>query len=114
MDYKSPSDGNITRLEKPDELIGQIVSEFNESEVTLGPWKDKVTKYYELYQLVQKKKHYEGLANIFVPEILRAVETVVAKLYNLIFSQPDWFSYSGRDDNMDEGPANALTRLTEY
>jgi hypothetical protein len=115
MDYKaSLSDANISRLQNPNELIGEIVSEFNESEQTLGLWKQKVTKYYELYQLVQKKKHYEGLANIFVPEILRAVETVVAKLYGLIFSQPDWYSYAGRDDNMDEGPAVALTKLVGY
>jgi hypothetical protein len=114
MEYQSPSDANIARLTLPDELIGQIVSEFNESELVLGPWKSKVTKYYELYQLVQKKKHYEGLANIFVPEILRAVETIVAKLYGLIFSQPDWYSYVGRDGNLDEGPAIALNKLTAY
>lgn len=112
-----PSDANIKRLidsGKVNEPIDCVTSDFGTSELVLGEWKNKIVKYYELYQLVQRKKHYNGLANIFVPETLRAVETVVAKLYQMIFSQPDWFEYCGRDDNGDEGSAIALNHLTMY
>lgn len=115
MQYRpSLSDANIKRLTDPTEVISSVVKEFDESERILGTWKRKIVKYYELYQMVQKKKHYEGLANIFVPEILRAVETIVAKLYQMIFSQPDWFEYAGRDEAADVGASIALTNLTKY
>lgn len=112
----SPSDENINRLTpgQADFLIGQVKKEFSESENVLSEWKSKVVKYYELYNLVQSRKNYEGLANIFVPEILRAVETVTAKVYQMITGQPDWFQYEGRDNNGDEGPAIALTQLVKY
>ena len=112
----APSDDNIGRLSESqaDALINQIKLEFSESENVLSEWKAKIVKYYELYNLVQSRKNYDGLANIFVPEILRAVETVTAKVYQMITGQPDWFQYEGRDNNGDEGPAIALTQLVRY
>jgi hypothetical protein len=114
--HVSTSDDNIARLTPGDveNLIGVTIREFTESENVLGPWKTKVVKYYELYSMVQSRKNYDGLANIFVPEILRAVETVTAKIYQMITGQPDWFEYEGRDNNGDEGPAIALTQLVKY
>ncbi len=115
MPYNSSvSDANISRLKDPEAVLLKVVGEISKSEAALADWKSKVVKYYELYQLVQRKKHYEGLASIFVPETLRAVETIVAKLYQMITGQPDWFEYSGRDNNGDDGPAIALTHLTMY
>ncbi len=110
------SDDNISRLDnaKRDEIILSVVDDFSESDRVLSKWKQKLIRYYELYQMVQKKKHYEGLASIFVPEILRAVETITGKLYGLIFAQPDWFQYTERADDFDMGGALALTALTEY
>lgn len=111
----SLSDGNISRLgDKKQEVIDLVIRDFARSEDVLNEWKNKIVKYYDLYQLVQKNKHYSGLAKIFVPETLRAVETVVAKLYGMIFAQPDWFEFYGRDNNGDEGAALALTQLTSY
>lgn len=115
MPYNSAvSDANIARLKSPEVVLEQVIREISRSEAALGDWKAKVVKYYELYQLVQRKKHYEGLASIFVPETLRAVETIVAKLYSMITGQPDWFQYAGRDNNGDDGAAIALTQLTMY
>ncbi len=116
MIYKpSLSDDNIRRVkDTPDEIINYVVDEFSKSEKTLEGWKKKIVTYYELYQLVQKKKHYEGLANIFVPEILRAVETIVAHMYQSIFSSPDWFEYSSRTDPFQQGSALAMTKLVAY
>lgn len=110
----SLSDENIKRLKDPSVIIGSVVQEIGESETVLNAWKDKIVKYYELYKMVQRKKNYEGLASIFVPETLRAVETIVAKLYQIIVGQPDWFEYSGRDGNGDDGPALAMTQLVKY
>lgn len=107
------SDANILRLENPDETIANFVSEISASEKSLASWKKNVVKYNQLYQMYQAKKNYEGLSDIFVPEILRAVETIVGKLYQVIVGSPNWFEYSGRDEN-DEGPAIALTQLTRY
>jgi hypothetical protein len=108
---------NISKLNAQDkaQLLADVLDEFSYSESILSDWKARIIKYYDLYQLVQKKKNYEGLANIFVPEILRAVETITAKIYQMIFAQPDWMEYVGRDEQEDdEGPAIALTQLTMY
>lgn len=117
MQYRpSLSDPNISRLGESDRatIIGMIVADFDKSDEVLRTWKTNIVTYYELYQMVQKKKHYEGLSNIFVPETLRAVETIVGKIYGMIFSQPDFMEYAGRDNNGDEGPAIALTKIVRY
>lgn len=109
------SDANIRRLgEKTDKVIADTLAEFSESDQVLSRWKQKIVRYYELYKMVQKRKHYEGLANIFVPELLRAVETITGKIYSVIFAQPDWFDYQERADEFDNGGALALTALTKY
>ena len=112
----SLSDDNISRLEasQHDSIIVDVLNDFSKSDEVLRTWKGKIITYYELYQMVQKKKHYEGLANIFVPETLRAVETIVGKIYGMIFSQDGWMEYAGRDNNGDEGPAIALTQLNRF
>ena len=110
----SLSDENIKRLKNRDDVINWVVGEFSKSELLLTRWKNKIVTYYELYQLVQRKKHYDGLAKIFVPEILRAVETIVAHLYGAIFSGEDWFEYSNRVDQFDKGAALAMTQLVKY
>lgn len=107
------SDQNIGRLSNPNDVIEDIVKEIRASETALGDWKKRIIKYNDLYQMVQTKKNYEGLSNIFVPEILRAVETIVGKLYQVIIGADNWFEYSGRDEN-DEGCAIAQTQLTRY
>lgn len=110
----SATDRNIQALKEPQDLINKVVKEFSESEKVLAEWKRDIVQYYELYAMVQRDKHYEGLADLFVPEILRAVETVTSKLYQLVFGQPDWMQYTGRDNNGDDGPALALTELSKY
>ena len=110
-----PSDDNIKRLkEQQQEILIKVASEFSDSDRILSKWKQKIVKYYELYSMVQKKKHYEGLSNIFVPELLRAVETIVGKIYGVIFSQPDWFEYEERASEFDIGGSLALTGLVRY
>ena len=91
----SLSDKNIDRLgeEECNHLIEHILGEIAESDDRLKNWKEKINKWYDLYGMVQRKKNYEGLANIFVPEILRAVETVTAKIYGMIVGEPQWFQY---------------------
>ena len=111
------SDKNIDRLgeEECNEIIAHVLKGVSESDDRLKNWKEKITKWYDLYGMVQRKKNYDGLATIFVPEILRAVETVTAKIYGMIIGEPDWFEYSGRDGDVDDdGPAVALTRLVAY
>lgn len=114
---ENPSDiskANIDRLgDDYDILLTQIEKEIKASEITLDPWKQRIVKYYELYKLYQDKKHYDGLATIFVPEILRAVETIVGNLYKAITSNNPWFQYEGRTSDEDASAA-AQTQLTLY
>lgn len=108
------SDDNISRLTDKSEVLNLVRDEFSESDLVLRDWKTKITTYYELYQMVQRQKHYQGLAKIFVPETLRAVETIVTQIYQMIFAQEDWFDYQSRDGEQDVKPALALTQLTYY
>lgn len=114
---KKPSDiskENIARLgDDYDNLLAQIDKEVKSAEITLDPWKQRIIKYYELYKLYQNKRHYDGLATIFVPEILRAVETVVGNLYKAITQNNPWFEYEGRTSDEDAAAA-AQTQLTLY
>lgn len=107
------SEANIARLVNTEEVVSSVVKEIQGSEKVLAPWKARIVKYFELYRLVQSKKHYEGLSNIFVPEILRAVETIVGKLYQIVVGENPFFEYRGRDDT-DEGAALAHTQLVMY
>ena len=107
------SAANISRLKDKAELLSAIDKEITTSETTLNQWKNDLLRYNELYCMVQRKKHYQGLADIFVPELLRAVETIVGKLYGVIAGQPDWFEYQGREAE-DEKSAIAETQLVHY
>lgn len=104
---------NIDRLEDKDAFIKSRVDEILKSERVLSSWKKKLVKYNELYKMLQNQKHYEGLARIFVPEILRAVETVAGNLFKVIFGQMPWFEFEARQEQ-DEASAHCLTELTEY
>lgn len=108
------SQANIDRLGDDYEvLLTQIDKEVKSAEIVLDPWKQRIIKYYELYKLYQNKRHYDGLATIFVPEILRAVETVVGNLYKAITANNPWFEYQGRTSDEDASAA-AQTQLTLY
>lgn len=117
-DFGKPSDisrDNIARIsdEEKESLLRRIDGEVKLAEITMDPWKQRIVRYYELYKLYQHKKHYEGLATIFVPEILRAVETVVGDLYRAITNNNPWFEYQGRTKDEDAAAA-AQTQLTLY
>lgn len=106
------SKDNIARLQDKTGFIGTIVEkEIKRSERTLSPWKRKLVKYNELYKMVQNQRHYEGLARIFVPEILRAVETVVGNLEKAVFGQNPWFEYEATTAE-DEAAARCQSELT--
>lgn len=105
---------NLKRLALREQEVLQMVNdEISQSQNVLSPWKDKLVKYNELYMMIQRSKHYGGLSNIFVPETLRAVETIVAKLYQVLWGTGDFFEYAGRDEN-DQGHAIAMTQLVRY
>lgn len=106
------SKANIARLEDPNGFIAKIVDdEIYKSEKILSSWKRKLVKYNELYKMVQNQRHYEGLARIFVPEILRAVETIVGNLEKMIFGNSPWFEYLSTA-SQDDAAAQAQTQLT--
>lgn len=110
-DYADISKRNIAALADADAVVSSVSEEILKSEKLLNPWKTRVVKWYELYKMYQRQKHYDGLANIFVPETLRAVETVVGNLYKAIVGQDEnWFEFSGKEEQ-DEGAALAMTQL---
>lgn len=107
------SDRNIIALRDEKGFVAERVKEILESEETLNPWKTRLIKYYELYQMVQNTKNYDGLAKIFVPEILRAVETVVAKMLQMLVNNENWFEFKGREAE-DDLSSKAMTQLVRY
>jgi len=107
------SSKNIKRLEDKKGFVQTRVTEIGRSEKNLNQWKHRIVKWYELYKMHQSNRHYAGLANLFVPEILRAVETVVSNLYRAIAGQTPWFEYRGRE-KFDEPSATAMTNLVRY
>lgn len=109
------SEANISRIgeEEALKLVLSVTEEINKSEAVLNPWKRNLVKYNNLYKLIQEKKHYEGLSNLFVPEILRAVETVSSNVYKAITGTNPWFEYVGREKD-DEASAEAMSQLVKY
>ena len=109
------SKDNIDRLgDNKEKFVQHIIDkELLPSEQVLSPWKRRLVKYNDLYMMVQQQRHYDGLAKIFVPEILRAVETVVGNLFKVIFGQNPWFEYEPQTD--EEYPAaKAETLLVSH
>lgn len=105
---------NIERLgDREDVFVADIIKEIGLSETTLNPWKNKLVTYYELYKMFQRQKHYDGLAQLFVPEILRAIETIVGVLYSAVFGADPWFEYQGRTPE-DESGALCETQLVNW
>lgn len=109
------SEANISRIGEDEvfKLVASVVEEINKSEQVLNPWKRNLVKYNNLYKLIQEKKHYEGLSNLFVPEILRAVETVASNIYKAITGSNPWFEYVGREKD-DQASAEAMSQLVRY
>src|SRR6185503_17285195 len=109
------SEANISRIgeEEAIKLVLSVTDEINKSEAVLNPWKRNLVKYNNLYKLIQEKKHYEGLSNLFVPEILRAVETVSSNVYKAITATNPWFEYVGREKD-DAASAEAMSQLVKY
>lgn len=105
---------NIKRLgDDENNFVGKLLDELERAEGVLNPWKNKLVTYYELYKMYQRNKHYQGLADIFVPEILRGVETIVGQMYSAIFGSDPWYEYCGRTEE-DEPGARALTQLVDW
>ena len=107
------SDRNIQMLGSDTSLVESISREIELSERALNKWKTRLIKYYELYQMVQSSQSYESLSKVFVPEILRAVETLVAKLFQMIAGAPNWVEFTAREST-DEPSAKAMTELVRY
>jgi hypothetical protein len=107
------SDRNIQMLGADTSLVESINKEIEASERALSRWKVRLIKYYELYQMVQSTQSYESLSKVFVPEILRAVETLVAKLFQMLAGAPNWVEFVGRESS-DNQSALAMTELVRY
>ena len=107
------SDRNIQMLGADTSLVESINKEIEASERALSRWKVRLIKYYELYQMVQSTQSYESLSKVFVPEILRAVETLVAKLFQMLAGSPNWVEFVGRESS-DNQSALAMTELVRY
>lgn len=97
-----------------EELLDYILTDrLLPTQEQLRPHKDKLIKWGNLFKLVQDKKNYQGLANLFVPEILTASETLVSLIHFGIFGSPMFMRYRGHDSS-DEASANAQTQLVFY
>ena len=81
--------------------------------IRLGPKKQDFVKYSDLFKGVQKRKNYQGLANLFVPETLKSVETLVSITHFGIFASPIFMKYRGFEPS-DEISAMNMTDVNYY
>ena len=92
------------------EIIEYIVDKFEPVKEQLRPLKTKFVKYNELYEMVQEERNYDGMANLFVPEILRSVETLVSLVHFGVFDNPKFLRFVGTEKS-DRVSADNLTNL---
>jgi len=106
--YKAEKDG----LES--DLIKYVIADrLKPNKLLLGQKKQDFIKYLDLFKGVQKRKHYEGLANLFIPEILKGIETLVSIIHFGIFGNPVFMKYRGYEPS-DEISAQNMTDVNYY
>ena len=93
------------------DIIKYVIEErLKPNKIQLKALKQQFIRYDNLYKLVQENKNYKGLANLFIPEILRAVETLISVIHFGIFGNSLFMKYRGYDTK-DKLSAENLTHL---
>ena len=96
-----------------DELVQFILDKIDKDSLALKPKKDKFVEWNDLYKGYQADKNYQGLANLFIPEILKATETLVSMIHSAIFDNPNYVKYVGMERH-DRESAENMTTLVLY
>lgn len=94
------------------DLIGLITTKYTRAESVLDGYKSKLNDYRKMY-LCQADKRAYGLANVYVPEFFKAVETLVSNMYQIIFSEDPFFTMLGRE-NSDEARVPIMQGLMNF
>jgi len=82
-----------------DEQSLKLVKETWENHVTnTSLFRQKLVERYKQYRGISVRKSYDGLANVFVNETLQAVESIVAQIFNLLFSESRFFYLRGKEE----------------
>ena len=111
FDEKEKSQGEISTDE---DIIKYVITErLQPNKVSLKTKKENFLKYSNLYKGVQTKKNYSGLANLYVPEILKSTETLTSLIHFGIFGSPIFMRFRGVEDS-DEVSAKNMTDLMYY
>lgn len=106
-DIGKVTDVNDDAIKLVDGLIGTY-------DMVLSKWKTDLNRWLNLYWCIPPEdRHYKGMANVFVPEFFRAVETLAANLYQIILAEDPWFLIEGREET-DIEQSKVLEGLIDY
>jgi hypothetical protein len=80
----------------------------------LREWKKSGNNYERMYFCIPPdEKSYNGLANLYEPEFFKAVETLAANIYLILFADDPFFLVLGNEPG-DDGQAKIQQALLEY
>ena len=75
--------------------------------------RSKLIDWYKQYRGTPNRRNYNGRANVFVPETLQAVESIVSQEVHAIFAEPKYLMLLGREPT-DEPQATLLENAMFY
>lgn len=110
----SPLDIDHSKVSKADdELLKYVFEKVDRDLNALKQKRQNFNTWNNLYKGIQERKHYDGLANLFVPETLKSVETITSIVHASIFDVPTFVRFRGMEMS-DEQSALNMTYLNDY
>lgn len=74
-----------------DQAAEVVLKLWNDNLKNTQKYRNKIVDWYKQYRGIPNRKHYQGLANVFVNETLSAVESIVAQIYQTLRIDPTSF-----------------------
>ena len=116
LEKKSPLELSHEKADKfatDEEFLKDILSEIDKDNSALKPFKTSLNKWTNQYKGITTDRNYQGLANLFIPETLKAVETIVSIVHGGIFGSPTFVRFAGREQS-DDASAENMTDLVHF
>ena len=96
-----------------DALIKYVLEKVDRDRQALRPRKEFLEKCNSQYKGIVDNRNYDGLANLHIPETLKAVETINSILQGGIFGAPNFVRFAEREKS-DKVSADNMTDLNKY
>ena len=97
-----------------DDIVKYVITDrLAPNKISLATKKELFILYGNLYKGIQDQSSYSGLAHLFIPETLKAIETIVSLVHLGIFGNPIFMRYRGVEES-DDVSARNMTDLNYY